>query len=212
MPFVCFRSTASESSGLYLLSNFAPTPFTLTWPVTLGEKDPAFPRFLLGRTCAYETSEHAYQATTAADLESAQQFEVGGRVTMTAFRTWPVGATYQDLYAQKLKHWGAKAPGIVAKMVTTLKPGLSERAFGIRLLRRPGRNLKCWGPILKAKFDQNQAARRRLRATAPATLVEQARFPRASNYWDASVVGDALVGHNVMGRLVQRVRDLFFLQ
>ena len=30
MPFVCFRSTASESSGLYLLSNFAPTPFTLT--------------------------------------------------------------------------------------------------------------------------------------------------------------------------------------
>ena len=63
MPFVCFRSTASESSGLYLLSNFAPTPFTLTWPVTLGEKDPAFPRFLLGRTCAYETSEHAYQAT-----------------------------------------------------------------------------------------------------------------------------------------------------
>lgn len=81
---VCFKSTASASSGLYWLSNFAPTQLKLTWP-----SDFEHPH-LKGRTCTYETSEHAYQATKAADLHTALQFEVGGMVSMLAFKRWPV--------------------------------------------------------------------------------------------------------------------------
>ena len=207
MPdLVCFSSASKLSSGLYELSNFARAPFTLTWPRDDVIED--FPPFLRGRTCIYPTSEHAYQATRALDLETARQFESDGCVSMDAFRRWPVRrGVVKDLYAQKAKHWGPKAPGIVAKMVTTLKPGLAEQAFGLRLKAR-GAGLGCWPHILRAKFDHNESARRVLLRTAPATLVEQSRFPRESNFWAAYVRPDgALVGHNAMGRLVQSERE-----
>ena len=107
-----------------------------------------------------------------------------------------------------MKHWGKKAPGIVAKMMTTLKPSLLQEAFGIRLNAKGG-SLGCWKHILTAKFQQNEVAKKRLLATAPHTLVEQARFPRDSNYWDAFVSkdGQTLVGRNMMGRMLQLVRD-----
>ena len=91
MFFVGFRSSSSLKSGLYLLSNFAPTEFTLTWPAYDKEGDD-FPVFLKGRTCTYATAEHAYQATAAMDLETAKQFEKGGCVSMDAFRRWPVAS------------------------------------------------------------------------------------------------------------------------
>jgi predicted NAD-dependent protein-ADP-ribosyltransferase YbiA (DUF1768 family) len=119
-------------------------------------------------------------------------------------------ALLQDIYAQKMKHWGRKAPGIVAKMVTTLKPPLlAKEALGLHFKRTGTTKHKYWNCILKAKFEQNADAKRILLHTAPSTLVEQARFPRASNYWDASIAedGQSLIGHNVMGRLVQHTRD-----
>lgn len=115
-----------------------------------------------------------------------------------------------------MKHWGAKAPGIVAKMMTTLKADLLLEAFGMKLgapsIADNSRFLgggDVWRLILKAKFEQNEVALRRLRATAPHTLVEQARFPRESNYWNAYVVpgSSKLIGKNMMGRMLQQVRD-----
>jgi hypothetical protein len=202
---VCFSSASKQASGLYALSNLAHAPFTLTWPDDDSLED--FPPFLRGCTCAYTTSEHAYQATRALDLHTARQFESDGAVALSAFRRWPVRrGVVKDLYAAKVRHWGAKAPGIVAKMVTTLQPGLAEQALGLRLKAR-GAGLGCWPHILRAKFEQNEAPRRVLLGTAPATLVEQARFPRASNYWAAFVRPDGtLVGQNTMGRLVQAER------
>lgn len=126
-----------------------------------------------------------------------------------------VGGTYphdflhlQDMYEPKMKHWGKKAPGIVAKMMTTLEPALMKASFGLRLKAR-GAKRKYWKCILKAKFQQNKAARETLLKTAPHTLVEQARFPRESKYWDVSISkdGQSLIGQNVMGRMVQYVRD-----
>ena len=58
----------------------------MTWPADCED----IPSFLRGQTCTYETSEHAYQATKALDLATACQFEVGGFVSMTAFKSWPV--------------------------------------------------------------------------------------------------------------------------
>ena len=114
------------------------------------------------------------------------------------------------MYAKKVKHWGKKAPGIVAKMVTTLKPPLSKEAFGL-VFKPAGTRTKrkYWKCLLQAKFEQNPAAKQLLLETAPSTLVEQARFPRASNYWDASIAkdGQTLIGRNVMGRMVQCIRD-----
>lgn len=121
----------------------------------------------------------------------------------------------QDVYDKKHKHWGHKAPGIVAKMMTTLKPALAKDAFGLsmrsKIVEGRGGNTKlgCWPLILKAKFQQNPRALAVLRSTAPRTLVEKCRFPRKENFWGAYVGkdGTSIVGHNVMGRLLQDIRD-----
>jgi hypothetical protein len=88
--FILFKSTSSLESGLYWLSNFAPTEFTVTWPTFEEKEGDDFPPFLKGRTCTYVTSEHAYQATKAKDLNTAMAFEKGGVVAMTAFKAWPI--------------------------------------------------------------------------------------------------------------------------
>ena len=107
-----------------------------------------------------------------------------------------------------MKHWGRKAPGIAAKMMTTLKPFLVKEAFGLNL-KSGGAKRKYWKYILKAKFQQNDTAKEMLLKTAPATLVEQARFPREDNYWNASISkdGKSLIGRNVMGKMVEFIRD-----
>lgn len=85
LPYVCFSSSSSAKSQLYYLSNFADTPITITWP------EGVIPAFLAGRTCRYDTTEHAWQALTkAGDLNTAKEFETDGKVSMDAFRRWPV--------------------------------------------------------------------------------------------------------------------------
>jgi predicted NAD-dependent protein-ADP-ribosyltransferase YbiA (DUF1768 family) len=115
----------------------------------------------------------------------------------------------QDMYAQKMKHWGKKGPGIAAKMVMNLKPALAKEAFGLHLKARGAKRKVYWKCLLKAKFQQNEDARKTLLSTAPNTLVEQARYPGKNNYWDAFITKDrkSLIGRNVMGRLVQYMRD-----
>jgi predicted NAD-dependent protein-ADP-ribosyltransferase YbiA (DUF1768 family) len=113
------------------------------------------------------------------------------------------------MHAQKLRHWGQKGPGIAAKMVVNLKPALAKEAFGLHLKARGARRKAYWKCLLAAKFQQNEDARQRLLSTAPNTLVEQARYPRENNYWDAFITKDRkrLIGRNVMGRMVQHMRD-----
>ena len=118
---------------------------------------------------------------------------------------------FQDLYEKKMKFWGKRAPGIVAKMMSTLKGDLRKRAFGLDLKEEgAGASLKYWKLILIAKFEQNGHAKQILQASAPHVLVEKARLPRESNYWNASISkdGKTLIGKNVMGKLLQHVRDL----
>jgi hypothetical protein len=137
-----FWSNASEESGNWLLSNFAGTKFVMTWP-NRNESACAdavrIPSWLCGRVCAYDTSENAYQALLAGNLESAKMFESGGIVSMDIFRAWPAvtrtGLVREDVYDKKMKQWGEKGPGIAAKMVSNLDTPIARAAFGMALLK-----------------------------------------------------------------------------
>ena len=135
-----FCSSASKESGNYILSNFAATKFVMKWPATNADASGdavKIPSWLLGRECAYDTSENAYQALRAGNIESAKMFESGGTVSMEIFRGWPVetrnGITRQDVYDEKMKQWGKKGPGIAAKMVSNLAVGIARVAFEMAL-------------------------------------------------------------------------------
>jgi hypothetical protein len=208
-PFFHFSSSSSLSGGAYQLSNLALSPFTHTW-----SSDACVPPFHRGRTCSYQTVEHAYQSLRAATLESAVRFETGGDITMELYKKWPVG---KNVYERRMRHWNKKAPGIIAKEVSNLPRG----ALGLAMLPKKGspslsfeQQMLIWVPILTSKYLQNAAARKLLASTAPYTLVEWTRHKHENNYWNAYVVkggeGEAptLMGANVMGRLMQLVREV----
>lgn len=117
-----------------------------------------------------------------------------------------------------MRHWGVKAPGIVAKMMSNLDSKVAYEAFGLHI--KPSQSegkhgspslMDYWPLILRAKFEQNPRAMHVLRSSAPYTLVEKSRFPRENNFWGAYVCskedGTQVIGRNMMGRLIQDVRD-----
>jgi hypothetical protein len=124
-----------------------------------------------------------------------------------------------DLFKQKSKQWGKKAPGIVAKDLTKLKT--KAAGLGICLVAAAEglgfeSQLQIWEPILLSKFQQNAEARAVLQSTWPNTLAEMGRFPSVKqNYWSAFIKKAGpevveLIGENMMGRLLQHVRDTHF--
>lgn len=119
-----------------------------------------------------------------------------------------------------MKAWGKKGPGIVALMASNLKDATAKTALGIS--KHSGSiakgkdfksQLKVWKHILKAKYTHNEDARELLVSTAPYQLVERARFNRESNYWGAfhDLENGVFVGQNMMGKLMQYVRDKYFV-
>ena len=121
-----------------------------------------------------------------------------------------------------MQTWGRKAPGIAAKMVSNLPGLLTKPALGIEWDEQRHVNkdfdtqFKIWGPILFAKFEQNDDARRVLLGTYPAKLVETERFPKPKAVWSAFIRPFAdgtyeLVGGNLMGQLIEYVRDILIL-
>ena len=140
--YTVFGARVALKGGTYLLSNLAGSELTVIWPPSVGGGDRdalQIPAWLCGRECRYDTSEHAYQALRCCgNLESAKMFESGGIVSMEIFRAWPAQKKLpgKDLYAQKMKQWGIKGPGIAAKMVSTLDPGVALAAFGMTLVRQ----------------------------------------------------------------------------
>jgi hypothetical protein len=219
--YTMFNASASFDSGLYQLSNLSAAPFTLTWP----KHEEAIPLHLRGKKCRYDSSEHAYQALKTVNRESALQFERGGIVSMPIFKKWPsasaAAARVSDQYDAKMKHWGLKGSGIAPKMVSNLDSAVASAAFGIDMLPKSKREprtgklseeLKVWGPILRQKFFSNSDARNILIGTKDDILIERSRMPRASEYWAGYVSSAAeatsgeIVGKNMMGRLLMRIR------
>lgn len=227
--YTLFNASAAFDSGLYLLSNLSAAPFTMKWPKHEG----AIPLHLRGERCSYDSSEHAYQALKTLNRESARQFETGGIVSMKIFKRWPapeasrsLGASrplgVSDEYDAKMKHWGLKGSGIAPKMVSNLDSAVASAAFGIDMLPKSKREprtgklseeLKVWGPILRSKFFANTDARSILIGTKNDILIERSRMPRAAEYWAGYVSSAAeatsgeIVGKNMMGRLLMRIRD-----
>jgi predicted NAD-dependent protein-ADP-ribosyltransferase YbiA (DUF1768 family) len=202
--YTTFCASSSLDSGNYLLSNFSAAPFKIVWPM-----EEAVPLHLRGKRCRYDTSEHAYQSLKTLDRESAQQFETGGRVSMNIFKNWPGKG---DIYADKMKYWGSKGPGISAKMVSNLAPSVARKAFGISLSPKEGRSgklseeLKVWGPILTRKFFSNSDARCILIGTKKDLLVEKSRRPNVADYWCGYYKSGEVVGKNMMGRILMHIR------
>ena len=121
-----------------------------------------------------------------------------------------------DCFEKKKKKWGKKAPGIIAKMVSNLDTGLSSPTFGIHLKKRALKRdynvlFAIWRPILLAKFQQNEEARKTLLKTGDATLVEKSRFPGESkNFWGGYVGADGRIqGYNLMGKFMMAMRNEF---
>ena len=186
------------------------------------------PAFLHGVTATYDTSEHAFQALCARTLKSARKFETGRKVArMDLFRAFPVpkkqkqrAYALKDMYDQKMAYWGRRGmPGILAKMVANLPAWIAKDALGLRLRSGGGANANVvpfkaqwaiWGQILLAKFSQNPRHLAALLGTPPGSvLVERGRFRNAAQYWTAYLDranDDALVGQNMMGRLLRRAR------
>lgn len=212
MPRIIAFSSASNKQ-YRCLSNLAQAPFEISWPDL-----PCIPAHLRGQTRTYLSSEHAYQSLKTKDRRSADRL---GSLSMRAFAQWPKGrGKVVDMYEKKQAYWGSRGSvGIVALMAAKLDGAVAEQALGITLTRAwtPARDfdtqLQIWEPILKAKFEQNDEARALLASTAPYTLVEAARFRRPSNYWNAYIqkADGVLVGENMMGRLLQHVRDRHFV-
>jgi predicted NAD-dependent protein-ADP-ribosyltransferase YbiA (DUF1768 family) len=135
-----FGARCAKKACTYVLSNLSASKLTMRWP----ENEPndrdavRVPSWLRGKVCSYDTSEHAYQALSAGNLESARMFESGGIVSMEIFRSWPKEEATRivrtDMYAHMMKQWGEKGPGISAKMVSNLRPHVARAAFGMALL------------------------------------------------------------------------------
>ena len=78
-----FCANSAFKSNLYLLSNLADTPFTLTWPRDVA----GIPEFLWGEECQYASAEHAFQVCSkAADSQSAKAL---ANLGIDGFKTWP---------------------------------------------------------------------------------------------------------------------------
>ena len=132
-----------------------------------------------------------------------------------------MAAQVEDVYEAKKKQWRMKGPGIVAKFIVS--DPRRARAFGIKIVESSSTTttsallpfeaqLQIWRPILLAKFEQNRDAYDVLMSTVPYHLVEQARFPRKSNFWNAHLCQKTeeevvITGENMFGRLLEHVRD-----
>ena len=222
-----------------LLSNLADTPFSLTWSTAQCIPEHLRGQTLQYLTAehAYQSLKTADLASAqkmaqlsmlafrAWPTSKKQSTEVNQPpLTLGVYDKLIYGYTLtQDMYEKKMAYWGARrCCGIVAQMASRLEPSLAARGLNLRMA--PGwtyepdfeSQLQIWEQILVAKYEQNEAARRALVSTAGHTLVERARFKRSgSNYWNAFVQRDPdgvrLIGHNMMGRLLQFVRDKHFV-
>ena len=216
--FVVFGAGAGPA--LRPLSNLADAPLVHTWPA---EAAPWVPPHLRGRTAAYPSSEHAFQALRSLDLATARAFESGGALdvraddaVLAAFPRARGKTRFErvDLRAKVAAYWGRRGClGIVAKMAVCLPPAVAAAALGLRLgPQHPDAGAAAlWVPLLLAKFAGPQGAAHRARLLAcpeDALLVEGGRFRDPRQYWSAYVdrAAGCLIGHNRMGALLGRVR------
>ena len=173
------------------LSNFWGCELSVEWPAGL----------LKGLTRSYPSAEHAYQANKALTLESADKFCVGAVFgDFDVFKKWPTkaGVKTNDKFGAMVKRWG-KCPGIIAKMVSKVKPAVQRKLWSLKFANEPVDDA-IWTPIFMAKFSKG----------FPSTLHLVEFDARGTSKWGAKWVDGALVGENKMGELMMKHRDAFF--
>jgi predicted NAD-dependent protein-ADP-ribosyltransferase YbiA (DUF1768 family) len=231
--------SAGSSAPLRWLSNLADAPLTLTWPEDV-ESIPAHLRGATCDYDSSEHAYQALRSLDAATARAFETGGSVSMEVFRAFPVCKGKGnryTVEDLYLKKEAHWGKRGcRGIAAKMVVGLSAEVAQAALGLRLMGRQHSERRetleaewaVWEPILRAKFSQNTGIRSVLLGTAPGLLVEAGRFKQATQYWSAFVEkkihhdddeggggggrgGFRLIGHNMMGRLLMRVREHYVL-
>ncbi len=138
---------------------------------------------------------------------------------MEVFRTWPSSQwDIKDVYTKKHAYWGVTRAcrGIAPRMIAELPPSVAKEVFGLDMSPydkdREGAfeaEMLLWRPILLAKFTQNPPMLQILRSTAPALLVDYARFRKTTQYWSGFLDAKEgrIIGKNMMGRILTALRD-----
>lgn len=202
-----FYSNAKDP--LNLLSNFSRARIVLD-KETLEEIKAVIPGFF-GRTGdVFESSEHLWRATQAADIESYNRLTADGDLGTLREHTMEMFCSDLSEAEKKRKFWLKKDNvGIVAKLVVT-----KQRKAGLRLnlereFMEEERERPVWIAILKAKFLQNPRHRTALMCTGRKYLYEFDRGATQQTHWAGKFDKGtgAFVGQNAMGRYVQQVRD-----
>ena len=188
----------SPGCGKYALSNFAASR-------------------LLFRGDLYPSAEHAYQANKFIEADRSRFREGGDLASFTAFSKF-----FPDRRATKKAKfwsatWGGKRPpmvGIVAKMAS--HPDRAKN-LGLTFARHEETNedelTALFKEILVAKFTQNSSSLAVLKATGDARLVEFGRCAGRQAamgkppIWAGMVKDGKVVGGNLMGRIMERVRS-----
>jgi predicted NAD-dependent protein-ADP-ribosyltransferase YbiA (DUF1768 family) len=207
--YIKFYSNAK--APYYVFSNFYATPVPLSAPhVTppMRVLCPTIDKWLGDTTVCFPSSEHQWQALSKATTRTEfLAFAQGG-----AYTQW--GAVFQQVFPaldaadlqRKIKKWKSKnMVGILAKMMgNRLRPEQDEE----KLLT--AQQLKdLWVAILLLKFRATLALGRLLKGTGDMLLYEFDKGARIhGSFWGAVLdpMNDTLIGHNMMGKYMVRVR------
>ena len=173
------------------LSNFWGCDISVVWDSGM----------LKGLTRTYPSAEHAYQANKALTIESADMFCVGCIFgSFEVFKRWPskAGTKTTDMFESKLRTW-RECPGIIAKMVSKVKPAVMLKMWGLQFSNEPV-HTSIWTPIFNAKFPNG----------LPSALHLVEFDGKGTSKWGAKWVsgpgGGSLVGQNMMGELLMKHR------
>jgi len=220
--FIYFLSTGATCYRR--LSNFADARIQLrlsTVPMYASLISPRIPLHQLPSILSFPSSEHAWQALKADDLDTFQAFMTDGKFAV--FNTEVIvrfiqkqNESNEDAFARALKKvvWYTRdrlsLVGVMAKYAANPK---RAKCMGYPLredceLLPVETEKMVWHELLMAKFKQNDAARHALLGTGNKQLVELDRGARTrGSHWGGLVEEDGtLIGDNKMGQFLERVR------
>jgi predicted NAD-dependent protein-ADP-ribosyltransferase YbiA (DUF1768 family) len=152
----------------------------------------------------YASTEHAFQAAKVLDPEEARKLTTSGALgglTEEAVATLGV----------KVNYWGKKnMVGIVPKMFIKRLPFIHKRSFDERECEA------IFTELLLLKYRTHADLKSVLLDTGDAYLLEfdrsaRRRFDKDSNdvvRWAGMVVDGRVIGHNQMGALMMKVREV----
>jgi len=161
-------------------------------------------REIVFRGLKYSSSEAIYQSLKWKE-ETRDKFAIGGIFTKEDF----VMPRVNESKPRKLStaHWKKKnMMGILAKWVSRqpimfqIEPCISSMSY-----EAWSTSEDIWFPIFDAKFADPEMLNLLLKTKG--LIIEFDRLAKAKTKWGGKIVEGALVGKNVMGRLLTRYRD-----